>query len=109
MIRVLLVDDHGLVRAGLAGLLETAPDVEIVGQAADGHEAVELAEQLQPDIILMDLSMPVLDGVEATRQIVGRHPETRVIALTSFSDRTKVNDMLASGAVGYLLKDCEPA
>ncbi|MDQ1742243.1 MAG: hypothetical protein QOE23_582 [Pseudonocardiales bacterium] len=109
MIRVLLADDHRLVRAGLAGLLSTAADIEVIGEAADGRQAVELAETTGPDVILMDLSMPVLDGVEATRQILDRTPAIRVIALTSFADQTKVGDMLASGAVGYLLKDSEPA
>lgn len=109
MIRVLLADDHRLVRAGLAGLLSTAPDIEVVGEAADGRQAVELAGTTEPDVILMDLSMPVLDGIEATRQILAAAPSIRVIALTSFADQNKVSDMLASGAVGYLLKDSEPA
>jgi len=109
VIRVLLADDHRLVRAGLAGLLSTAPDIEVVGEAADGRQAVELAGTTGPDVILMDLSMPVLDGIEATRQILDAAPSIRVIALTSFADQDKVSDMLASGAVGYLLKDSEPA
>jgi DNA-binding NarL/FixJ family response regulator len=109
VIRVLLADDHRLVRAGLAGLLGTAADIEVVGEAADGRQAVELAGTTEPDVILMDLSMPVLDGIEATRQILDRTPSVRVIALTSFADQNKVSDMLASGAVGYLLKDSEPA
>lgn len=109
MIRVLLADDHRLVRAGLAGLLGTAADIEVVGEAADGRQAVELAGSTEPDVILMDLSMPVLDGIEATRLILDRAPSVRVIALTSFADQNKVSDMLASGAVGYLLKDSEPA
>lgn len=109
MIRVLLVDDHRLVRAGLAGLLGTAPDIEVVGEAADGRQAVDLSGEVRPDVILMDVSMPVLDGIEATRLILDRDPSTRVIALTSFADREKVDDMLSSGAVGYLLKDSEPA
>jgi DNA-binding NarL/FixJ family response regulator len=109
VIRVLLADDHRLVRAGLAGLLGTAADIEVVGEAADGRQAVELSEATDPDVILMDLSMPVLDGIEATRQILDRTPSIRVIALTSFADQAKVGDMLASGAVGYLLKDSEPA
>jgi DNA-binding NarL/FixJ family response regulator len=109
VIRVLLADDHRLVRAGLAGLLSTAADIEVVGEAADGRQAVELSAATEPDVILMDLSMPVLDGIEATRLILDRTPDIRVIALTSFGDRDKVSDMLASGAVGYLLKDSEPA
>ena len=109
MIRVLLADDHRLVRAGLAGLLGTAADIEVVGEAADGQQAVRLSAETAPDVILMDLSMPVLDGIEATRLILDRSPEIRVIALTSFADHEKVGEMLASGAVGYLLKDSEPA
>jgi len=109
VIRVLLADDHRLVRAGLAGLLDTAPDIEVVGEAADGRQAVELSATVSPEVILMDLSMPVLDGIEATRLILDRDPAIRVIALTSFADKDKVSDMLASGAVGYLLKDSEPA
>ncbi|HST47375.1 response regulator [Jatrophihabitans sp.] len=109
MIRVLLADDHRLVRAGLAGLLGTAADIEVVGEAADGRQAVELSLATEPDVILMDLSMPVLDGIEATRLILDRAPATRVIALTSFAEQGKVSEMLASGAVGYLLKDSEPA
>jgi DNA-binding NarL/FixJ family response regulator len=109
MIRVLLADDHRLVRAGLAGLLSTAADIEVVGEAADGRQAVDLSVTARPDVILMDLSMPVLDGIEATRLILDHAPSTRVIALTSFADKDKVSDMLASGAVGYLLKDSEPA
>jgi DNA-binding NarL/FixJ family response regulator len=109
VIRVLLADDHRLVRAGLAGLLGTAADIEVVGEAADGRQAVELSAAVSPDVILMDVSMPVLDGIEATRLILDREPSIRVIALTSFADKEKVNDMLASGAVGYLLKDSEPA
>ena len=109
MIRVLLVDDHHLVRAGLAGLLGASEDIEIVGQAADGREAVGRSAELAPDVILMDLSMPVLDGVEATREIVAAQPDMRIIALTSFSEQGKVREMLAAGAVGYLLKDSAPA
>ncbi len=109
MIRVLLADDHRLVRAGLAGLLSTAADIEVVGEAANGRQAVDLSVTARPDVVLMDLSMPVLDGIEATRLILDHAPSTRVIALTSFADKDKVSDMLASGAVGYLLKDSEPA
>ena len=109
MIRILLADDHRLVRAGLARLLSTAADLEIVAEASDGQQAVELSRAVTPDVILMDLSMPVLDGVEATRQILDQQPLVRIVALTSFSDQPKVSDMLAAGAVGYLLKDCEPS
>jgi DNA-binding NarL/FixJ family response regulator len=109
MITVMLADDHRLVRAGLVRLLATATDIEVVGEASDGRQAVEEAKTLEPDVILMDLSMPVLDGVEATRQILQTQPLVRIVALTSFADQHKVADMLEAGAVGYLLKDCEPA
>ncbi len=108
MTRVLLVDDHLLVRAGLAALLETEADLDVVGEAGDGAEAVEKARATSPDVILMDLSMPVLDGVAATRQILAEQPGVQVIVLTSFSDRDRVTEALAAGAIGYLLKDCEP-
>src|SRR5262249_59877220 len=105
---ILLVDDHQLVRAGLAGLLDSADDLQVVGQAADGQQALELAAGLAPDVVLMDLSMPVLDGVEATRRLLADNPAAKVVVLTSFSDQPRVADALAAGAVGYLLKDCEP-
>ena len=108
MTTVLLVDDHQLVRAGLAGLLDSADDLEVVGEAADGQQALELAADLTPDVVLMDLSMPVLDGVEATRRLLADNPAAKVVVLTSFSDQPRVADALAAGAVGYLLKDCEP-
>lgn len=109
MIRVLVVDDHRLVRAGLVTLLEPSSGIEVVGEAADGQQALDLARTLRPDVVLMDLSMPVLDGVAATGAVCAELPATRVIALTSFSDRQRVTDVLAAGAVGYLLKDCTPA
>jgi DNA-binding NarL/FixJ family response regulator len=108
MIRVLVVDDHRLVRAGLITLLEAGGDIEVVGEAADGHQALEVARASRPAVTPMDLSMPVLDGVEATRLLLQEQPDTRVIALTSFSDRQRVNDVLAAGAIGYLLKDSRP-
>ncbi len=106
---MLLVDDHQLVRAGLESLLDTVSDMTVVGAAADGIDAVDLAARTEPDVVLMDLSMPGLDGVEATRQIVGARPETFVVVLTSFSDRERILDALDAGAVGYLLKDAEPS
>jgi len=109
VIRLLLVDDHALLRAGLAALLDSARDVSVVGQAADGKEAVAAAERLRPDVVLMDLSMPVMDGVAATRAIRAALPRTAVVVLTSFAERARVRDALAAGAVGYLLKDAEPA
>jgi DNA-binding NarL/FixJ family response regulator len=108
MIRVLVVDDHQLVRAGLTVLLRTAPDLDVVGQAADGEQALVLARDLQPDVVLMDLSMPVLDGVAATRRLLAERPGARVVVLTSFAETERVQQALAAGAVGYLLKDCDP-
>jgi DNA-binding NarL/FixJ family response regulator len=108
MTTVLLVDDHRMVRTGLAALLETADGIEVIGQAGDGEEAVLLAVQTRPDVVLMDLSMPVVDGVEATRRVLAELPETKIVVLTSFSARERVADALQAGAVGYLLKDCEP-
>jgi DNA-binding NarL/FixJ family response regulator len=108
MTRVLLADDHGLVRAGLAGLLRSTDDLEVVGEAADGEQAVALAMELRPDVILMDLSMPALDGVAATRRVTAELPDTHVVVLTSFSDRPRVDQALHAGAVGYVLKDCDP-
>jgi DNA-binding NarL/FixJ family response regulator len=109
LITVLLVDDHQMVRTGLATLLGSTEDLRVVAQAGDGEQAVAEAARTYPDVVLMDLSMPGMDGVEATRLILADHPEVRVVVLTSFSDRDRVNDALAAGAVGYLLKDCEPA
>jgi DNA-binding NarL/FixJ family response regulator len=107
-IRVLLVDDHAVVRAGLAQLLAGAADIEVVGQAGDGAEAVALARQCRPDVVLMDLQMPGMDGVEATRRIHRLGAGSEVVALTSFSDSERIVAALDAGAVGYLLKDAEP-
>lgn len=108
MIRVLLVDDHRVVRAGLTSLLGAAADIEVVGEAADGAQAVEVAASVEADVVLMDLSMPVMDGVAATRGLLADHPQLRVVVLTSFSDQARVRDALAAGAIGYVLKDCTP-
>ena len=108
MTRVLLVDDHALVRAGLAALLGSAERIEVVGAAADGREGVDLAVQLQPDVVLMDLSMPVMDGLAATRLIRQALPSSQVVVLTSFADHHRGVQALAAGAVAYLLKDCDP-
>ena len=99
-IAVLLVDDHQMVRTGLAALLATTDDIVVVGQAGDGASAVDVAGDTLPDVVLMDLSMPQLDGVEATRLILAEQPEAKVVVLTSFSDRDRVSDALAAGAVG---------
>ncbi|WP_299050988.1 response regulator transcription factor [uncultured Nocardioides sp.] len=106
--RVLLVDDHRLVRAGLAGLVAGDDGLEVCGEAADGVQAIALAASSDPDVILMDLSMPVMDGVAATRAILTDAPDTRILVLTSFADHDRVREALAAGAVGYLLKDSEP-
>ena len=108
MIRVLVADDHPLVRAGLLGMLR-ADDIEIVGAAENGQQAIEMVDALLPDVVLMDLIMPVADGVTATRAIKEAHPEVRVIVLTTAQDPARVNEALAAGANGYLLKDVEPA
>jgi DNA-binding NarL/FixJ family response regulator len=109
VIRVLVAEDHSVVRAGLVELLAGSPEFEVAGVAADGEEAVELAAELTPDIVLMDLAMPRRGGVEATRAIVAAEPEVRVVVLTASSDRARVLDALDAGATGYLLKDAEPA
>jgi DNA-binding NarL/FixJ family response regulator len=108
VIRVLLVEDHAVVRAGLERLLAAAGDVEVVGAAADGDEALQLVQTQEPDVVLMDLSMPKLDGVAATRAITAAHPSVRIVILTSFSDRERILDALDAGAIGYLLKDADP-
>ena len=108
MIRVLIADDHQVVRAGLEQLLATAPDIELVAMAADGAEAVALAAEHEPDIVLMDLSMPELDGVAATRRITDASTTTQVVVLTSFSDRQRILDALDAGAAGYVLKHAAP-
>lgn len=107
-VRVLLVDDHAIVRAGLSQLFDTTDDLLVVGAAADGAQAVTLAQSLQPDVVLMDLSMPGIGGAEATRQISQTCAGTRIIALTSFSDRDRILQAFDAGATGYLLKDAPP-
>lgn len=109
MIRVLVVDDHAMVRSGLTALLLASGDIAVVGQAPDGRVAVGQAREHQPDVVLMDLSMPVMDGAEATREVLAVAPDAKVVVLTSFSDRDRVNAALRSGAVGYQLKDGDPA
>ncbi len=108
MIRVLIADDHAVVRSGLEQLLSTAPDVELVGIAADGAEAVAQVAALAPDLVLMDLSMPGVDGIEATRRIAESHPGSQVLVLTSFSDKQRILDALDAGAAGYVLKHAGP-
>ena len=108
MIRVVVADDHAVVRRGLTGLIESTDDLEVVGVAKDGSEAVALVREHRPDVAVMDLQMPVLDGVEATRAIVGEATGTEVLVLTSFSDFARIDAAIEAGAVGYLLKDAEP-
>jgi len=108
MIRVVVVDDHTIVRNGLVQLLDGDPGIEVVGAAGDGEAAIALCVDQTPDVALMDLSMPGMGGVEATRTIVQRTPGVQVVVLTSFMDRENVVQALAAGAVGYLLKDAEP-
>ena len=104
-IRVMIVDDHSVVRTGLSTFIEVKPDLELVGEARDGQEALRVCEHAQPDVILMDLVMPKLDGIAATRAIRERWPEVQVIALTSFQDNERVRDALQAGALSYLMKD----
>lgn len=108
MTTVMLVDDHQLVRAGLASLIDASTDLEVVAQAANGQAAIALAQTVGPEVILMDLSMPVMDGVQATRELVALLPTVRIVVLTSFSDHDRVAAALQAGAIGYLLKDCDP-
>ena len=107
MIRVLLADDHGVIRDGLGRLIAALDDVELVGTAADGPEAVERCRELALDVVLMDLDMPGLDGIEATRRVLADRPGTAVIVLTAFSDRPRITGALEAGACGYLLKDVD--
>jgi DNA-binding NarL/FixJ family response regulator len=108
MIRVLIVDDHAIVRSGLAALLATTSDLEVIGEAASGTEAVHLTAELRPDVVLMDLSMPGVDGVRATASVLAEHPDTHVLVLTSYSDQRWILGALEAGADGYLLKNAEP-
>jgi NarL family two-component system response regulator LiaR len=107
-IRVLVADDHAIVRKGICALLATEANIEVVGEAADGQSAVEQVERLRPDVVLMDLVMPGVDGLDATRQIAMHRPETRVLVLTSFAGVDKIMPAIKAGALGYLLKDSDP-
>lgn len=107
-LRILLVDDHLLFRKGLARLLEAQPDFRVVGEAADGLEAVEQAQQSRPDVVLMDVRMPICDGIEATRRIKAQMPEVRVVMLTVSEEESDLAAAARSGADGYLLKDLQP-
>jgi DNA-binding NarL/FixJ family response regulator len=107
VIRVVVVDDQPLLRTGFRMILEAEPDLEVVGEAADGREAVQMVDRHRPDVVLMDLRMPVLDGIEATRQILARHPEVRVVVLTTFDLDEYVYASLRAGASAFLLKDAK--
>ncbi|GIF17890.1 DNA-binding NarL/FixJ family response regulator [Actinoplanes tereljensis] len=108
MIRVLLVDDQQLIRAGLRMLCDAEPDLEVVGEAGDGREAVTLAARLTPDVVVMDLRMPGVDGISATSRILAARPATRVLVLTTFGDDDHLYPALTAGACGFLLKDAPP-
>ena len=108
-IRVLLAEDHTIVRKGLRSLLDAEPDTEVVGEAEDGRKAIQLVEKLCPDVVLMDISMPGLNGLEATRQITKRFPEVKVLILTVHSDEEYIRQVLSAGASGYLVKQAAPS
>jgi len=107
-IRVLIADDHAIVRKGIRALLATEPDIEVVGEAQDGREAIAKAQAAQPDVILMDLIMPGMDGLDATRYLSTNLPHSRILVLTSFAGDDKIFPAIKAGALGYLLKDSEP-
>jgi NarL family two-component system response regulator LiaR len=107
-IRVFIAEDHAIVRKGISALLTLEPGIEVIGEASNGVEAVRGIEKLRPDVILMDLVMPEMDGIEAIRQVIARHPEAHILVLTSFSTDDKVFPAIKAGAMGYLLKDSEP-
>jgi DNA-binding NarL/FixJ family response regulator len=105
-IRILLADDHKLLRQGLHALIEDQPDMTVIAEAEDGRATVQLAAEMRPDIIVMDISMPGMNGMEATRQILSKDPGVKVLALSMHTDRRFIAEMLGAGASGYLLKDC---
>ena len=105
-IQVLLVDDHAIIREGLRSLLERQPELEVIADTDDGRKAIELVRELLPNIVIMDITMPGLNGIEATRQITAEFPQVKVIALSIYSKRRFVADMLSAGATGYILKEC---
>ena len=108
MIRVLIADDHAMVRAGLAQMLSSYDDLDVVGEAANGEEAVQMVGILSPDVVLMDMSMPIMDGLEALKLVKQRYGSTHVVILSTFQEPRQVSEALAAGASGYLVKDVEP-
>ena len=104
-IKVLIVDDHGILRTGVELIIDHTDDMEIVGQGIDGHEGIELARKLKPDVVLMDVSMPGLNGIDATKEILRENPDIKILALSAHCNRHFVRDMLKAGATGYVLKD----
>jgi DNA-binding NarL/FixJ family response regulator len=108
VITVVLVDDHRLVRAGLEQLLGLTDDIRVVGSAADGYTAIPLVAERRPDLVLMDISMPGVDGIETTRALMAQNPSTRVLVLTSVSDQERILESIQAGALGYVMKDAEP-
>jgi len=108
VIRLLIVDDHAVVRQGLEQLFGICPDISVVGTAADGLAAVAQVDALAPDVVLMDIGMPHLDGVEATRQILASHPDAKIVILTSYTDESRILEAVHHGALGYLLKHSDP-
>ncbi len=105
-IKILLADDHKIVRQGLRSLIENQSDMEVIGEAEDGRTTIRLVEELSPHVVIMDIAMPDLSGIEATQKIIGNEPRVKVIALSMYLDRRFVSEMLRAGATGYLLKDC---
>lgn len=106
MIKILLVDDHKILRDGICSIVKGSPDMEVIGEAADGKAALRLVKELSPDVVIMDISMPELNGIEATRRILADHPKIKVIALSMHHDKQFVSEIFKAGASGYLLKDC---
>lgn len=105
-IRILLVDNHKILRDGICSILKGYPDMEVIGEAANGITALRLAEELSPDIVIMDISMPDLNGIDATRRIIAKHRKIKVIALSMHHDKQFISEIFKAGASGYLLKDC---
>jgi len=109
MIRVLIVDDHAMVRRGIEALLQEVDDIQVVGETDNGLEAISLSKKLEPDVILMDLLLPAMDGIEATRQIVARQPHMRVLGMTSFIYHERIIPAIQAGAMGYVMQESAPS